>query len=389
MRRLAPALITLLLLAAAAPPAGLAAPAAVVLDDAQVGLTDTAGGRAATVRLTNVTDAPVVVRARSTAAGCALRVDHDGVLAPAARTDLGVTIPAACGTAAPFPFLVLAGEGAATQELRVTAITAPKAAAVDWTPLRAFLYALGAAVAVVLLIYAMWAWGGRAVAGSRSPATPLRGLGASWSFRDSWLSNVTAASGLVVAILGSSDLLKRVLGTKAENAIAVATVAGVIAVALVGAAGVVVLALRRPGASEVSIGGLLTGTAIGLWAAGGQVWAITWLLTDLDLGVDRTVVPALAVVASALLVVYAYTSITGFLVQGTAVKTPADPLKSPVPVEVLAAAITAAGTEHPERVNRAQVEGVLAQLSGETRAPEVAMTAEPAPPPLAMRAAML
>ncbi len=385
MRRLALALITLLLVAAAGPSAGFAAPAAVVIDDAQVGMVDAGGGRIATVRLTNLTDAPIPVRARASRPGCALRVDHDGMLAPAARTDLAVTIPAACGTAAPFPFLVVAGE----QELRVTGVAAPKPAAVNWTPLRAFLYALGAALAVVLFVYAMWAWGGRAVPGSRSPATPLRGLGASWSFRDSWLSNVTAASGLVVAILGSSDLLKRVLGTKAENAIAVATVAGVIAVGLVGAAGVVVLALRRPGASEVSIGGLLAGTTIGLWAAGGQVWAITWLLADLDLGVDRTVVPALAVVASALLVVYAYTSITGFLVQGTAAKAPADPLKSPVPVEVLAAAIVAAGTDHPDRVTRERVEDVLAQLSGEARAPDVAMTTEPVPPPLAMRAAML
>lgn len=386
MRRLLLAPIALLCVAAAAAPsAGLAAPAAVVLDDPQVGLTDAGGGRTATVRLTNLTDAPVPVRARASRPACTLRVDHDGMLAPAARTDLAVAIPAACGTAAPFPFVVVAGE----QELRMTGVAAPKPAAVDWTPLRAFLYALGAALAVVLFIYAMWAWGGRAVTGSRSPATPLRGLGASWSFRDSWLSNVTAASGLVVAILGSSDLLKRVLGTKAENAIAVATVAGVIAVGLVGAAGVVVLALRRPGASEVSIGGLLAGTTIGLWAAGGQVWAITWLLADLDLGVDPTVVPALAVVASALLVVYAYTSITGFLVQGTAAKTPADPLKSPVPVEVLAAAVVAAGTDHPELVTRSRVEDVLAQLSGQTRAPEVAMAAEPEPPPLTMRAAML
>lgn len=385
MRRLALALITLLLVAAAGPSAGFAAPVAVVIDDGQVGMVDAGGGRIATVRLTNLTDVPIPVRARASRAGCALRVDHDGMLAPAARTDLAVTIPAACGTAAPFPFLVVAG----AQELRVTGVAAPKPAAVNWTPLRAFLYALGAALAVVLFVYAMWAWGGRAVPGSRSPATPLRGLGASWSFRDSWLSNVTAASGLVVAILGSSDLLKRVLGTKAENAIAVATVAGVIAVGLVGAAGVVVLALRRPGASEVSIGGLLAGTTIGLWAAGGQVWAITWLLADLDLGVDRTVVPALAVVASALLVVYAYTSITGFLVQGTAAKAPADPLKSPVPVEVLAAAIVAAGTDQPDRVTRERVEDVLAQLSGEARAPDVAMTTEPVPPPLAMRAAML
>lgn len=385
MRRLALALITLLLVAAAGPSAGFAAPVAVVIDDGQVGMVDAGGGRIAMVRLTNLTDASIPVRARASRAGCALRVDHDGMLAPAARTDLAVTIPAACGTAAPFPFLVVAGE----QELRVTGVAAPKPAAVNWTPLRAFLYALGAALAVVLFVYAMWAWGGRAVPGSRSPATPLRGLGASWSFRDSWLSNVTAASGLVVAILGSSDLLKRVLGTKAENAIAVATVAGVIAVGLVGAAGVVVLALRRPGASEVSIGGLLAGTTIGLWAAGGQVWAITWLLADLDLGVDRTVVPALAVVASALLVVYAYTSITGFLVQGTAAKAPADPLKSPVPVDVLAAAIVAAGTDHPDRVTRERVEDVLAQLSGEARARDVAMTTEPVPPPLAMRAAML
>jgi hypothetical protein len=73
------------------------------------------------------------------------------------------------------------------------------------------------------------------------------------------------------------------------------------------------------------------------------VWTITILLTGLRLGgVAEHFIWGACVAASALLVIYAWTSLLGFLIQGTKPDDD-DPLASPAPVEVVAAAIVAAG----------------------------------------------
>ncbi len=164
-------------------------------------------------------------------------------------------------------------------------------------------------------------------------------------------------------MLGSSDVLKAVIGPEAETAIAVTTVTGAVALALVGAAGVLVLAIRRSGSQYISIGGLLAGSIVAFGAAAGQVWAVTFLLKDAGLHFVFWIVLVAAVLASALLVVYAVTSVIGLLTQGTATKPNEEPLSSPVQTEIAAAAIVAEAIHANGEVTRSKVEALLTDLT--------------------------
>jgi hypothetical protein len=197
----------------------------------------------------------------------------------------------------------------------------------------------------------------------------LAGLSDSWSFKDSWVSNLTASSGLVIAVLGSSDVLKSVLGDDAEAAVGATTVAGAIALALTGAAGVVVLTIKKAGAKEINVAGLLAGSAIAFGAAGGQIWAVTLLLNDVDLGVAKLILWIAAVLASLLLLSYAFRSLLDVLITGTEPKAD-DSLSASVPSEIYAAAIgVAAGTGHGP-VTFAEVEAILERLKPPTDKPK-------------------
>jgi uncharacterized membrane protein len=234
---------------------------------------------------------------------------------------------------------------AARSEQLVTSRTTPAPRRVNWSPLTSFLVALPLAMLLAFMAYLLSMGGSRAGLGKE-----LSGLESSWSFSDSWVSNITAGSGLVVAILGSSDLLTSVLGEKAKSAIAVSTVAGVIALALIAAAGVLVLGLRKPEQSDVTVFGLLAGAVVALAAAGGQVWAVTLLFADVDLaievfgiGIGDWWIFVAAGLATALLVLYAMVSLAGFIQQGTRPEEPAPgPLEAWDSPEALAAAIVVA-----------------------------------------------
>jgi hypothetical protein len=200
----------------------------------------------------------------------------------------------------------------------------------DWSPMYAFPWATGAALLLVGAIYVV----GRIVAKESWPRLfkPLTGLDSSWSFSDSWATNVTAGAGLLTATLGSSDLLSSILGDDGKAAVAGATVAGVIGAALVAAAGVVVLAFRTFKTSEFLAFGVLVGTILGLGAAAGQVWAVYLLLKDVDLGAAGTFVTIGAFVASGLLVTYTFTSLIGLMVQSAASPAAAETLTVAVPL---------------------------------------------------------
>jgi hypothetical protein len=186
------------------------------------------------------------------------------------------------------------------------------------------------------------------------------------------LSSVTAGSGLFIVVLGTSNVLDAVLGDKAQATLGIVTVAGAIAAALTGAAGVLVLTLRTPGSPDVTAGGLLASSVIAFGAAGGQVWAIAVLLQDLDLGFAEVWVWVAAGLASLMLAAYAYTSLTGLLSIGTK-PPPPEPSKR-VPESVYAAAIVAAASPNASVVDSKAVEKLLS-----------AVLAEPAAVPAAQR----
>jgi uncharacterized membrane protein len=318
--------------------AAAAVPAAVTLDSTAPTLTAASdGGFTAAVGVTNLTDAAIRVSAAPTEADCRLTVGGgiDQSLPPSVQTSVTIGIPQACGVVNSFSFTIRAS--AANTTLQVLDLQATTGSPPVWSALLSFPVAVVAALVLTLLIWLL-------SPSRQSFGASLNGLDSSWSFNDSWATNVTAASGLVVLVVGSSDFLNAVVGPAAQGAIGVATVSGLIALALTGAAGVAVLALKWPSASETTIAGLLAGTFIALGAAGGQIWAVTLALRAVDLGEGNLLKYIGAGLATALLILYAITSVLGLLKQGTTTNVP-DPVARPFSDAVVAAAVLAASQD--------------------------------------------
>jgi hypothetical protein len=354
MTRLSCLLIVLLAAATLGTGVARATPADVAFDGTTASLTEAdPGGWTAKVGVTNLTGAPID-GVTVVAPGCSATAAPDKL--PAAQhTDVTVTLPADCKAADPkggYSFTVTTGG----QSAKVTA-KEKDASDVDWAPFTAFLVALIAGVVLMIGVAVVYA-------ASKKHSRPklldtINGLDKSWTLKDSWASNLTAASGLIVAFLGTSDPLKAVLGDNADATVGAATVAGAIALALTGAAGVIVLTVQKPGGSDVTVLGLLGGCAVAFGAAGGQIWTLTLVLGEVDLGVGDEILWVAAIAASLLLAFYAVMSVYDLLVTG--LDTAKAPLTKTVDPEVYAAAIEVAAARGGT-LNHDVVEGVLQQL---------------------------
>lgn len=357
-------------------------PADVAFDGATATLAKgDAGGWTAKVGVTNLTGAQidgVTVDAQ----GCAPTADP--VTLPAARhTDLTVTLPADCKASAPdggFPFTVATGG----QSVVVTATAADAASGVDWSPFKAFLWALAAGVVLMAIVVGLYA---RGDGPSPGPLAPLTGLDQSWTLSDSWASSLTTATGLIVALFGTSDSLTAVLGDGADATVGAATVAGAAAVALTGAAAIVSLALKKRGDDSVTVAGLLLGCAVAFGAAAGQILTLLLILDKVDLGVGNAILWVAASISVLLLVVYAYTSVSSLLVTGLA-KPAAKDLTETVDPEVYAAAIEVA-QERGETLSHDTVEAILKALQPSASAAGSVSVVKVARPSLAGRSALL
>ena len=213
LRRLSAVLLTAGLGMALNVPANAAADTAtLVRDGGEVALTETdTGGWTADVAVINLTEAGVPVTARPQSGSCTLSVgDGTATTVPAAsRAELTVAIPRECGAGETFAFS-LAPEAGGSPYFSVTAAATLEEQA-NWMPLMSFLGAFVLAALFVPFVYRYAKRGHSQV----SVGKELSGLESSWTFTDSWISNITAGSGLVVAILGSSELLD--LGARREG----------------------------------------------------------------------------------------------------------------------------------------------------------------------------
>jgi hypothetical protein len=194
-----------------------------------------------------------------------------------------VTVPAGCKVGDDgIDFTVSATrESAAPVKFVVTAAPKPDASKPDWD---ALFMGLGA--------------------DTRPPNKPLKYLEAAWSFKDSWVSNITVLGGLLAGIFGSSDVVKVFLGDDAESAVAVATLGGAFAVAFIGAGPVILFATKSKNGDFFTVGGLLIASAVTLAGAYGQTWVLYESSRDLDLGGLEDWVWIMALAAGALLAIY-------------------------------------------------------------------------------------
>jgi hypothetical protein len=315
-RGIAIAVLLGLTLAVGATPA-TAATSPVTIDKQEVELAEKDGGGWTTsVGVTNLTDGNVTLAAKPAAAATGCDPEPGSArLLPARHTDVAVTIPAACKLdGKQFKFSLTAKSGKTTTLLTVVAtLKSQEPKKPDWQALWSFAIALGGMLALVVFVFVSW-----------KPRDPVRrrlnqtlpSLPDTWSFTDSWVSNVTVAGGLLAGVLGSSDVLKSVLGDDAEASLALATVGGAIAAAFIAAAGILVISFKTRADNRFTAGGVLAAAAVALAGAAGQLWVVYESARDFELGGLQDHLLPVVLVALALLVFYAYRSLLSVLVQG-------------------------------------------------------------------------
>jgi hypothetical protein len=307
---------------------------------------------------------PVVVPAR---AGC-LPTAEPGSVAAAQVSTIEVTLPDGCFDEQEPKALALDLDGVARASMPATVVEPPADEPTQWWPLWWGLFA-GVLMAVGV---GLWGWtqredteaeesadGSAAEAAGREQAyaavraivdarvaalsapgltwkqplpprdlslgAELTQLEAGWSFKDSWVANITVASTALIALLSSADALTAVLGEKPAAALGVMTVTGLVSAAVIGIANTVAKLLGASVAA-VTVGGLIASTALVVLGAGLQVatagLAVAGAAGSWPLGAGAIV---LALVVAAVLVLYACRSLGEAIRSGPASALPSVP----------------------------------------------------------------
>jgi hypothetical protein len=294
-----------------------------------------AGGWTVSLGFTNLSTKPIALAARPSNdgdVGCSLMLDR-AQLPPAGHSDVKVTVPGGCKVANDgIDFTVSAKAGATSRTFEVTAAPKPDSNKPEWSALWAFPVALGGLLVVALLLFGLWA-----------PSEPLKYLEATWSFKDSWVSNVTVLGGLLAGIFGSSDVVTALLGKDAKSSIALATVGAAIAAAFIAAGPIVLLTTKSRRGDFVTPGGFLLASAITLSGAAGELWVVYRSGEKLDLGGWQHRIVILALAGFVLLALYAIRTVPATIKQGTTEPPAAPPSDTIKAANLIVAAIKAQG----------------------------------------------
>jgi hypothetical protein len=264
-----------------------------------------------------------------------------------------VTIPAGCQIATDGIDMKLTATAGSSPVQTFSVTAAPKPTSTDWHKLRVFGFALVIWLVLAVLLYVRWV---KIDKRQHSPAQPLVSLDTAWNFKDTWVSNVTVAGGLLTAIFGATDVVKPLLGSNADASIALATLGAAVATAFIAAGPIVLLAFKSYKHQAFTVGGLLLAAAVTLTGASGQLYIAYVTIKKLDLdGLQHSFVLPLALgTALALLLVYSYRSLMDLLKQATTRhrKVPSDTILA---AKLIAKAI-AAGRDGAEQVEKAMDE---------------------------------
>lgn len=355
------------------PPSARAATSVVTLDDSQPALAEAGNGWTAVLGFTNLTDRMVALTAKPTGTarpGCDLMLGENpsqstASLPAAQHTDVKVSVPAACKAGDKgFAFEVTATAGSTPAAFHID--TKAKASAKpDWTNLWAFLVALVVLGALAVGLFAYW---DRDDFNFDHLANPMPYLGTTWSFKDSLVSNVTVAGGLLTGIFGSSGVVKALLGKDAEAFTALAIVGVAIAIAFVGAGGIVLLAFKTRKGNAVTVGGLLAASVITLTGAFGELWVVSASGHKVTGGLGDVALSIVMVAAMALLLVYALRSVLITLDLGTIPPLPPDYRKPPLTETIFAASMIVEALKARSDVDAIKVDTAVNSLAGTFRA---------------------
>jgi hypothetical protein len=207
-------------------------------------------------------------------------------------------------------------------------MAAAVAANAEWSALVAFPVAL-VVCAVVALVYLF------AIL-KVEPNAPLAHLESSWTFGESWATNVTLAAGLLSGLFGSSEVVTALVGENGKASSALATVGAAVAASFVAAGSLIVLASKTEQEEHLSVGGIVGAAAVTLAGGFGEIWVLFRAGERLDLGGWQDAAGVIAAAAALLLAWYAVRSVPAVVNNG---KEPA----APKPSETLTAAHMMAG----------------------------------------------
>ncbi len=184
----------------------------------------------------------------------------------------------------------------------------------DWQALWAFVVALALALGVLIgVLYTnddlIW-------------STALPHLPTTWTFKESWASNVTIGGGVLAGLIGSSGVVKAFLGSEADSSIALATVGAAVAAVFVVMGGVVVQSFKHPDENSFTAGGFVLAAALTLGGAFGELFVMWWTGRDLSLGGLQNWLWLPSAFVAIVLAYYAVTSVRTTLATGSASSSP-------------------------------------------------------------------
>jgi hypothetical protein len=333
--------------------AALAGTTSVTIDSRSPALVEAEGGGwTAALGFTNLTNTEITLTAEPSNAadgGCILTLDHPQLPA-AEHSEVEVIVPAGCRVGEDGVDFTVSSTTSTPTPLTFEVTAAPKPdTKPEWSALWAFVIFL-----LILLaaagIYLALIW--------LAPNTELTHLDATWSFGDSWVSNVTVLGGLLAGIFGSSEVVTALLGDDAGSSVALAIVGAAVAAAVISAGAIVLLATKSKN-DFVTVGGFLLASALTLSGAAGELWVVYRSGQRLDLGGWEDEIVWMAVAGFVLLGFYAIRTIPATIRIGTT--QPEEPGPSDT---IKAAKMIVAALKAQERFDADSFEDALRELSG-------------------------
>jgi hypothetical protein len=306
----------------------------VVVDSGPVTLSKADDGtHTAKVTIVNTSDAkiPVDVEHDKTDAGCTI-TPSPTTLGAGSRTTVTLTLTMGCDVASGKD-IVLTFDGA-TPGAKTIVADPPPDTTPDWSILA---WALGVGLVLTLTVD-IWVLirideVNRTNATRQSevpppviigPGTMLSGLGTSWSFKDSWVSNVTLGASALIALFAASDILTSVVGEKPTAAIGLMAVAAGVSAVCVTVGPLILKAVGGEVAVPIAAGTVIASSVV-LFGTFTQVGAVTIQAAAL---VNREwleyVLGAVGIAIAIVVGIYGGAALGGFMKTG-AERTPAPP----------------------------------------------------------------
>lgn len=270
------------------------------------------GGFTVSVGLTNITSRPVPVTVAATSQklsrGCHVTVMGSPIPA-AVDGSVTLTFDSGCSAKDANSLTLLAGRQ--TIELTPQDPVPPNP---DWHLLWGFGFAF---IGGFLLTFALGVIVKKDVKGGlwATLTKPLLGLPDTWNLGDSLVTNATVVGSTLVGVLGSTDVVKAILGPDADTAVALTTVGAAVAAGIVGLA-VVVLKACQSKSGHFTLGGLLLAAIFTIAGCFGELYVIWRNGLALPLGGFQNRLWWIELLLGLLLVVYIWRSLRQTIDQG-------------------------------------------------------------------------